>query len=141
MRILDKDGNEFTAYDASSGYVTEENIVVAHHEAVEKVEEQGHWETIREYPNGGKDVEWIVDVPGTEAQKAYDESETILRYTPYTESQLATVRIEVLKQKLLETDYNILKVVEGAQTLEACAEVVKRRAAWRKEINQLEKLI
>lgn len=28
-----------------------------------EVEEQGHYETICEYPNGGKDVEWVVDVP------------------------------------------------------------------------------
>ena len=28
-----------------------------HHEAIEAVEEQGHYEIIREYPNGGKDVE------------------------------------------------------------------------------------
>lgn len=28
-----------------------------------EVEGQGHYKTVCEYPNGGKDVEWVVDVP------------------------------------------------------------------------------
>lgn len=47
-------------------------------------------------------------------------------------------RIQELKQKLDDTDYNILKIVEGAATLIEMEDVISQRAAWRKEINELE---
>ena len=73
MRILDENGIELTNPDLTLGHLEEEEILVAHHEAVEAVEEQGHYEVIAEYPDtNGKDVEWVVDVPGVEAQEAWD---------------------------------------------------------------------
>lgn len=89
MRILDQNGNELHEVDYEKGYVTPENIFIQHHEAVEAVAEEGHFEVIKEYPNGGKDVDWIVDVPAVEAADAWDEYEDILRYTPFTEEELA----------------------------------------------------
>lgn len=141
MRILDEQGNELETYDNTKGYLVNDKVLIAHHEAVEAVEEQGHFETIAEYPNGGKDVEWVVDTLGVEAAEAWDEYEDIYRYIPYTAAELAEMRIGVLKQHLFDTDYNILKVVEGAMTLADCSDVLKKRAAWRKEINELEKVV
>lgn len=89
MRVLDINGNELDSPDLSIGYLVEDKILIAHHEAADAVQEQWHYETIREYENGGKDVEKIVDVPGVAAKDAWDEYETILRYTPYTEEELA----------------------------------------------------
>jgi hypothetical protein len=89
MRILDLDGNELTEIDESLGYTVEETIVVAHHDAVEAVPEQGHYEVIKRYQNGGEIVEWRVDVPGVKAEDAWDETEDILRYHPYPEDVLA----------------------------------------------------
>ena len=91
MRILDLNGVELESPDLSLGYLTEEEILISHHEAVEAAAEQWHYETIAEYPNGGKDVKKIVDVPGAEAQDAWDEYETIQRYVPYTEEELAAM--------------------------------------------------
>lgn len=90
MRILDQNDIELNESDIDyeKGYLVEENIFVQHHEAVEGVEEQGHWETIAEYPNGGKDVKWIIDVHAVEAVEAWDEYEDILRYTLFTEEEL-----------------------------------------------------
>lgn len=88
MRILDLDGKELKSPDLSMGYLTEEKILIAHHEAVEAVEEQWHYETVAEYPNGGKDVAKVIDAPGAEAQDAWDEYETIQRYIPYTDEEL-----------------------------------------------------
>lgn len=48
-------------------------------------------------------------------------------------------RIYELKQKLFDTDYNILKIVEGCLTLTDCVDIIKQRQSWRKEINELEK--
>jgi hypothetical protein len=140
MKIYDKSGIELTSPDMEKGYLVPDSLLIMHHEAVEAVAEKGHWETVKEYPNGGKDVEWVVDVPGVEAKEAYDEQENILRYVEYTAKEIATRRIDELKAKLQDTDYMILKVVEGAATLAEIAETVKKRAAWRKEINELEEV-
>ena len=89
MRILDENGIEIESPDLEKGYLKEDSLFIMHHEAVEAVEEQGHWETIAEYPNGGKDVDWIIDVEAVEAAEAWDEYEDILRYILYTEEELA----------------------------------------------------
>lgn len=91
MRILDIDGKELKSPDLSMGYLTEEKILIAHHEAVEAVEEQWHYETTAVYPNGGKDIAKVVDVPGVEAKDAWDEYDTVQRYLPYTEEELAAM--------------------------------------------------
>lgn len=91
MRILDENGVEISSPDLEKGYLQDDRIFVAHHEAVEAVEEQWHYETIAEYPNGGKDVEKVVDVPGVPAQEAWDEYEDILRYIRYTDDQLKEI--------------------------------------------------
>ena len=75
---------ELTAWDSLEGYIRPDKLFITHHEAVEAVEEQGHYETVAEYPNGGKDVEWVVDVPGVEAKDAWDEYEDIYVFVPYT---------------------------------------------------------
>lgn len=139
MRILDESGIEIPAYDPKKGYTKEETILVKHHDAVEAIPEKGHYKTVKVYPNGGKDVEWVVDTPGVEAKEAWDEYETVLQFVSYSASELAHIRISELKQKLQETDYHILKIVEGATTLKECAEIIAQRAGWRKEINDLEK--
>ena len=138
MRIFDQNDVELVSYDKTKGYLIEDKRFIKHHEAVEAVPEEGHYETLVEYPNGGKDVEWVVDIPGVKAQDAWDEYEDILRFIPFTELELANNRITELKQLLQNTDYNILKIVEGASTLAECAEVIAKRASWRKEINELE---
>lgn len=89
MRILDENNAELTAPDLSSGRLVPDTLLVAHHDAVEAVQEQGHYETVAEYPNGGRDVVWVVDVPGVEAEEAWDEYEDIQRYVPYTGEELA----------------------------------------------------
>ena len=91
MRILDLNGMELENPDLSFGYLREEKILIVHHEAMEAVEEQWHYETVAEYPNGGKDVAKVIDAPGVEAQDAWDEYETVQRYVPYTEEELAAM--------------------------------------------------
>ena len=91
MRILDENNVEITSPGLSLGYLVEEEVFVAHHPAVEEVPEQWHYETIKEYPGGGKDVVKVIDVPGMEAKGAWDEYETIKRDVPYTEEELAAL--------------------------------------------------
>lgn len=141
MRILDENDNELFKYDLTKGRLNNDRLLIKHHEKIKAVKEEGHWKTIAEYPNGGKDVEWVIDVPGVEAKDAWDEYEEILRYIPFTEQELTALRITELKSMLASTDYNILKIVEGASTITEMSEVIKKRASWRKEINELESKI
>lgn len=94
MRIFDENGIVVESPDMEKGYLKNDSLFIMHHEAIEAVEEQGHWETIAEYPNGGKDVDWIIDVPAVEAKEAWDEYEDILRYVLYTEEELAEMEAE-----------------------------------------------
>ena len=106
-RIFDENDIELQNPDYEKGYLKEDSLFIMHHEAIEAVEEQGHWETIAEYPNGGKDVEWKIDVEGVEAKEPWDEYEDILRYVLYTPEELA--EIEEMKNKpTIEELLNIL---------------------------------
>ncbi len=85
--VYDADGNQLDSYDLTMGRL-ETRQKVTHHDAVEGVEEQGHYEVVAQYPNGGKDVAWVVDVPGVAAQEAYDEIMIYDAYIPYTTEEL-----------------------------------------------------
>ena len=108
MRILDENNVEIASPDLSLGHLVEEEVFVAHHPAVEEVPEQWHYETIQEYPGGGKDVVKVVDVPGVEAKDAWDEYETIKRYVPYTEEELAALE-EARNRPTLESRVDVLE--------------------------------
>ena len=84
MRILDENGNELINPDFAEGYYVEDTIIIAHHPAQRYIPEEYHYEIIAEYPNGGKDVAKIIDVPGQEAKEAWDDVETILRWHWYS---------------------------------------------------------
>ena len=108
MRILDENNVEITSPDLSLGHLVEEAVFVAHHPAVEAVRERWHYETVYEYLNGGKDVVKVVDVPGVEAKDAWDEYETIKRYVPYTEEELAALE-EARNKPTLESRVDVLE--------------------------------
>ena len=94
MDMYDEQGNPVTDYDPAKGRL-EMQKRIHHHEAVEAVEEQGHWETVAEYPETeGRDVQWVIDVPGVEAREAWDEEETYWLYIPYTEEELAQMEAD-----------------------------------------------
>ena len=64
MEVYNQNKTEIlTEYDLTKGYLTTDYIDEIIPE-VQAVQEQGHYVTIAEYPNGGKDVEWVVDVAG-----------------------------------------------------------------------------
>lgn len=79
--------------DLTLGYLTPGTRTV-HHDAEEGVTEVWHYETVAEYPNGGKDVQKVVDVPGVEAKAAWDEEIPIQVYVPYTQEELDRMEAE-----------------------------------------------
>ncbi|MGR5627279.1 hypothetical protein, partial [Thomasclavelia ramosa] len=80
-----------------------DKLFIRHHEAVEEIKEQWHYETIAEYPNGGKDVSKVIDVPYQAPQEAFDEYEDIYVYIPYTYEELEELNkpseLEILKRE------------------------------------------
>lgn len=102
MKILDESGIEIKNPDLSIGYLKNDTLVV-HHDAVDYVKEESHYEVIAKYPNGGKDLKKVVDVVGTEAKDAYDENIEIQRYILYTEQELEQKFISVKDNKILES--------------------------------------
>lgn len=77
------------APDLTKGFISP-SVRVVHHEAVEGTPPQWHYETIAEYANGGRDVERVIDVPGIQAQEAWDEEIPIGIYYPYPEQAKGT---------------------------------------------------
>ena len=67
-----------------------------------------------------------------------DDYEDILEYIVPDEAEWLERQIDTFKRELADTDYHILKVVEGVKSLAECAEVILKRKGWRSKINELE---
>lgn len=84
MRVFNQEKTqELTIYDLTKGKLLDDTITTTI-QAVQGQEEVGHYEVIATYPNGGQDVEWIVDQPYIEAQPQREEVEQIQVYIPFT---------------------------------------------------------
>ena len=101
MKIIDENGAVIKSPDLTLGYLTDDTEEVTH-PAVEGVEELFHYETVAEYPNGGKDVQKIVDRPGVQAQEEWVEKVPIQKYIRYTAEELAAQEEERKKAEARE---------------------------------------
>ena len=110
-----------------------------HHEAVQPVKEQYHYETIRVYENGGKDVKKVIDVEGVEGKEAYDEVIKEIVFVEYTQKEKDFLRIAECKRLLKDSDYKAIKFAEGLISAEEYATIKAQRQGWRDEINALER--
>ena len=108
MRILDKNNVEVTNPDLEKGYLTYETIVIKHHDAIEAKPGRSHIEVIKEYDNGGKDAITVWDEKPTEAKEAWDETEDIQRYIPYTTEELEKIAKEKEEAENREAKINSL---------------------------------
>ena len=102
--------------DLSLGYLTPGKRT-EHHAAVKGVAEVWHYETVAEYPNGGKDVQRVVDVPGVEAKPAWDEEIPIQIYGPYTQEELDRMEAERNKPT---TEQRVAQLEAQNETLLEC---------------------
>ena len=101
MKILDETGAVVENPDLTLGYLTDSTEEIIH-PAVEGVDEQWHWETVTEYPNGGKDVQKIMDRPGVQAQEEWVEKVPIQKYIRYTAEELAAQEEARKKQEAMD---------------------------------------
>ena len=106
MKIIDENGAVVENPDLTLGYLVGGTEPVEH-PAVEGVEEVSHYETVTEYPGGGRDVRKVIDVPGVPAQAAWTEQVPVQRYIRYTAEELAAReearKKQEAKDKLPET--------------------------------------
>ena len=118
MKIIDETGAVVENPDLTLGYLTDSTEEITH-PSVEGVEEQWHWKTVTEYPNGGRDVQRVVDVPGVPARPAWTEQLPIKRYIRYTAEEL-TAQEEARKkqqqrEKLPETVADLMQQLTDLQ--------------------------
>lgn len=107
--------------------------------ATSHVEEIGHYETVKEYPNGSKDVVWVIDVPGAEAQPQRTEKEEISVYIPYTAKEIADIEIAKLKTEIAAVDYKQFKRLRGELSDSEWIRVLEYIRTRTMRINELEK--
>jgi len=112
MEIYNENMERIEKPDLSLGYL-KPSTRTEHHEAIEGVEEVWHYETIAEYPNGGKDVEKVIDVPGVEAKDAWDEEIQIQVYVLYTPEELEAIEAQKNKPTLEQRVTTLEEKVDG----------------------------
>lgn len=110
MKIIDENGAAIVTPDLTLGYLVDDTEPVEH-PAVEGVEEVSHYETVTEYPGGGRDVRKVIDVPGVPAQAAWTEQVPVQRYIRYTEEELAEIKESLRTEKLKEVSADCEKAI------------------------------
>ena len=88
MKIIDENGSVVENPDLTAGYLVDDTETVER-PAQAAVEELSHYETVAEYPNGGKDVRKVIDRAAVPAAPAWTEQLPIQRYIRYTAEELA----------------------------------------------------
>lgn len=109
----------------------------------EEVQEEGHYEVVAEYENGGKDVQWVVDQEHIAAREEYTEIEHYQVYIPFTEAHLHNKpireQIKEFEDALARTDFQILKYIEGALDEEDFLRIKDSRRHCREQIRLLQR--
>ena len=87
--------------------------------------------------------EYYIEIGMTlmDVEQAYNGNWYVKGYEPIepepTEDEIKAQTIAELKANLAASDYAIIKIAEGAATMEEYAELIAQRQVWRKEINEL----
>lgn len=126
MKIYDESKTKILENpDLQKGYLSAEKLFIAHHDAINPI-------TKREKDYRGI---WITNVI-QEGQEAYDETEEVYVYIPYTADELAKIEIDRYKILLKESDYKAIKYAEGEISETEYAPIKAQRKAWREEIGK-----
>ena len=133
MKIIDETGAVVENPDLTLGYLTDDTQPLEH-PAQEAVAEVAHYETVAEYPGGGKDVQRVVDVPGVPARPAWTEQLPIKRYIRYTAEELAAQEEARKKQ---EAKDKLPETVAALQSAQADADTLNVDQAYRLTLLEL----
>ncbi|MFQ7014262.1 MAG: hypothetical protein ACLRRU_07920 [Faecalibacterium sp.] len=133
MKIIDETGAVVENPDLTLGYLTDDTQPLEH-PAQEAVAEVAHYETVAEYPGGGRDVQRVVDVPGVPARPAWVEQLPIKRYIRYTAEELAAQEEARKKQ---EAKDKLPETVAALQAAQADADEMNVDQAYRLTLLEL----
>ena len=133
MMIIDENGAAIESPDLTLGYLTDSTEKIIH-PAVEGVEEEWHWETVTEYPNGGRDVQKVVDRPGVQAQEEWVEQVSIQKYIRYTAEELAAQEEARKKQEAMD---KLPETVAAQQAAQADADALNLDQDYRLTLLEL----
>ena len=133
MKIIDETGAVVENPDLTLGYLVDDTESVEH-PAVEGVEEVSHYETVAEYPNGGRDVQKVIDVLGVPAQAAWTEQVPIQKYIRYTAEELAA---QEEARKKAEAWKKLPDTVAALQAARAVADEMNVDQAYRLTLLEL----
>ena len=133
MKIIDETGAVVENPDLTLGYLTDDTQPLEH-PAQEAVAEVAHYETVAEYPGGGRDVQRVVDVPGVPARPAWTEQLPIKRYIRYTAEELAAQEEARKKQ---EAKDKLPETVAALQSAQADADTLNVDQAYRLTLLEL----
>ena len=111
MNIYNKEKTQIiTNPDLDLGYLIEDTKIVRIVPEQKEVKEQFHYEVLREYPNGGRDLKKVVDIEYKPAIPTHEEKEDILVYIPYNEFEL----LERKKKQLREWREYYFSIIDCA---------------------------
>ena len=118
MKIIDENGAVLESPDLTLGWLRDETEVVEH-PAQEGVPELSHYETVAEYPNGGRDVRKVIDREGIPAKDTWTEQVPVQRYVRYTAEELAAQeevrKKQEMREKLPETVADLMHQLTDLQ--------------------------
>lgn len=123
MKIIDENGSVVENPDLTAGYLAADTEAVEH-PAQDAVEELSHYETVAEYPNGGKDVRKVIDRAAVPAAPAWTEQLPIQRYIRYTAEELA--RREKEQQEARRQQEALDKLPQTLEALQKENEMLKQ---------------
>lgn len=124
VAAFDEQWNMVEDPDTSKGEIRYESVEVECRYVVDQ-EERGHFETVREYPNGGKDVEWKVDTPEVGGWRYYRNG------AEWAECPI-TAPDDWPHENTVETYVNVARWRE--YTPEELAEIAKKKAEAEKKL-------
>lgn len=137
MKIIDETGAVVENPDLTLGYLTDDTQPLEH-PAQEAVAEVAHYETVAEYPSGGRDVQRVVDVPGVPARPAWTEQLPIKRYIRYTAEELAQRKAqEETARKRQEALDKLPETLAALQAAQADADALNVDQAYRLTLLEL----
>lgn len=122
-RVFDQSKTqEIAEPDLSLGYLTDDTLFIAYHEAQEAIEEISHYDR-QDLPDGSISYTLVIDREGVPAREAYDEYEDIYVYIPYTAEELAERKRQELR----------------ARRAEECFPIVNRGVLWYEKLTDGQK--
>lgn len=152
MKVYNEDKTQILeSYDLTKGQLIPSTIT-KEIPAVKEIKEVGHYETIKEYSNGGKDVEYVIDIKGVKAEPAKTITEDIYIYTPYTDKDYykqeynALINWYYIDYTKFEQKYRRLYTLklycdDGSHPYDKLIELYKEAELKRKRIQELEVII